>query len=335
LKKLQFALIGCGAIGKRHAEIIFSAGILKAVCDIDKKRAFAFGKKYQSSAYTSFEEMLLQEKELDVVVVCTPNQLHPQHTIAALKNGCHVLCEKPMAISTTDAKQMIKAARKYKRKLFVVKQNRYNPPVAFVKELIKKKQLGKIFSFQVNCFWNRDAAYYRKSPWMGTKEMDGGVLYTQFSHFVDLIYWFFGDIKMIKAVKANLIHKKVSELEDTGVAVLQTASGILGGLNYSINSFKKNMEGSVTIIAEKATVKIGGQYLNQLEYLKWNKKSIPVLTKGNSANQYVNYEGSMSNHELVYKDLIAILNGSRKKYVSGEDGIKSVEIIEKIYRAAK
>ncbi|RTL57217.1 MAG: Gfo/Idh/MocA family oxidoreductase [Sphingobacteriales bacterium] len=335
MKSLNFALIGCGAIGKRHAAIISSMGVLKAVCDTDIKKAKAFARQYDARFYTDINLLLNKETGIDVAVICTPNGLHPEHAIAALSGGCHVLCEKPMAITTVSARKMINTAIKFKRKLFVVKQNRYNPPVAFVQELLQKKQLGKLYSFQVNCFWNRDVQYYRNSLWRGTKKLDGGVLFTQFSHFIDLIYWFFGEVKTIKAFRQNIAHKKVSELEDTGSAILQMKSGVSGSINYSVNSYKKNMEGSITIFGEKGTVKIGGQYLNKLEYLCWGKNSIPELKEGKGANQYGFYEGSMSNHELVYENLISILNGSSKKYVSGEDGIKSVEIIEKIYRVAK
>lgn len=335
MKPLNFALIGCGAIGKRHAAIISSIGVLKSVCDTDIKKATAFAKQYNTNFYTDINSLLNKETDIDVAVICTPNGLHSQHAVAALSKGCHVLCEKPMAITAASARKMISAAIKYKRKLFVVKQNRFNPPVAFVQDLLHKKQLGKVFSFQVNCFWNRDMKYYQTSSWRGTKKLDGGVLFTQFSHFIDLIYWFFGEVKMVKAFHQNAAHKKVSELEDTGSAILQMNSGVTGSVNYSINSYKKNMEGSITIFGEKGTVKIGGQYLNKLEYLCREKNNIPQLKEGKGANQYGFYEGSMSNHELVYDNLVSILNGSSEKYVSGEDGIKSVEIIEKIYRAAK
>lgn len=335
MKQLNFALIGCGAIGKRHAGIIAATGKLKAVCDIDAQKVTTFSRQYAAAAYTSLEDMLSKEKEIDVVVVCTPNGLHAEHTIAALKNGSHVLCEKPMAISLATAKKMITAAARYKRKLFVVKQNRFNPPVAFVQSLLVKKQLGRIYSFQVNCFWNRDNQYYLNSSWRGTKKLDGGILFTQFSHFVDLIYWFFGEVKSVKGTRDNYAHKKVSEVEDTGVAILKMKSGVTGALHYSINSYQKNMEGSVTIFAEKGTVKIGGQYLNTLEYLQWYKNEKPEIAAGKEANQYGSYEGSMSNHELVYDNLVKILTGKARKYVSGEEGIKSVEIIEKINRAAK
>lgn len=335
MKRLNFALIGCGAIGKRHASIIAATGILKAVCDVDRLKVNNFSRQYGAVAYLSFAELLKKEKGIDVVVICTPNGLHAEHSIAALKNGSHVLCEKPMAISSITAKKMIAAAAKYNRKLFVVKQNRFNPPVAFIQNVLIKKKLGKVYSFQVNCFWNRNDQYYLNSPWRGTAQLDGGVLFTQFSHFIDLIYWFFGEVKSVKSIQHNYAHKKVSALEDTGVALLKMKSGVTGAIHYSINSYQKNMEGSVTIIAEKGTVKIGGQYLNTLEYLSWHNNEMPDMAAGNEANKYEGYEGSMSNHELVYDNLVKNLSGKARKYVSGEDGLKSVEIIEKINRAAR
>ncbi|HET9055410.1 MAG TPA: Gfo/Idh/MocA family oxidoreductase [Chitinophagaceae bacterium] len=332
---LNFVLIGCGAIAEKHAAIISSIGSLIAVCDIDKKKADGFAKRYNAKKYFSSQKLFQKEKEIDVAVICTPNALHPEHVIQALKSGCHVLCEKPMAISTAKAKRMIKTAIKYKRKLFVVKQNRFNPPVAYIKELLNKNKLGKIYSFQLNCFWNRANDYYKKSNWKGIKKLDGGVLYTQFSHFIDLVYWYFGDLKPVYARIKNIAHKKVSALEDEGVIIFQTTSGILGGFNYTLNAYQKNMEGSLTIFAEKGTLKIGGQYLNTLEYFEVKDEVMPVLPKGNPANDYGGYKGSMGNHELVYKNLLEVITGKSKNYISGEDGIKSVEIIEKIYHAGK
>ena len=335
MSKLNFALIGCGAIAQKHAALISSFGRLQAVCDTNKKKANSFAGKYNTSKYFSIDKLFQHEKNIDVAVICTPNALHAEHTITALKNGCHVLCEKPMSISVLQARQMIKTAYRYKRKLIVVKQNRFNPPVAFVKQLLQKNKLGSIYSFQVNCFWSRDNNYYKNSSWRGTRKMDGGVLYTQFSHFIDLLYWYFGDIQSVKSIKKNIAHTKVSELEDEGVALLQTNSGIIGTVNYTINAYKKNMEGSVTIFGEKGTVKIGGQYLNKLDYFELENETMPVLPEGKPANQYGHYEGSMSNHEMVCKNLIEVIAGNNKTYVSGEEGIKSVEIIEKIYRACK
>lgn len=331
---LSFGLIGCGNIGKRHAEHISAAGNLVAVCDIESAKALAFKEVYNANSYTSIEALLETEKKLDVIAVCTPNGLHASHTILALKAGCHVLCEKPMAISSHDCQKMISASDKSGKKLFVVKQNRFNPPIVAVKKILDEGKMGKVFSIQLSCFWNRDESYYKNS-WRGTRNLDGGTLFTQFSHFVDLLYWFFGDVKEVKAITKNFAHKGIIEFEDTGVIIIEFANGVIGTINYTVNSFKKNMEGSLTIFAEKGTVKIGGQYLNVLEYQNINGIEIKELQDSNQYNDYGHYQGSMSNHDKVYKNLAAVLNNQAEMSVSSYDGLKTVEIIEKIYTAAR
>lgn len=331
LKRLNFALIGCGAIGERHAAIIATHGNLQAVCDIDARKAKAFARRFDSAYYLSTQALFAAEKTIDVAVVCTPNGLHHLHTTEALKNGAHVLCEKPMAITAAHARKMIAAAKHYNRKLFVVKQNRYNPPVAFVQQLLAQKKLGRVYSFQLNCFWNRNTSYYQQSDWKGTQKYDGGVLFTQFSHFIDLLCWYFGTLSVVKAVWQNVAHSTVSEVDDEGAVLLTDPSGMLGSVHYTINAHKKNMEGSLTIFGEKGTVKIGGQYLNTLEYFEVKGMRKPTLPAGKKANEYGYYQGSMSNHEAVYKNLSAVLRGKTTTYVSGEDGLRSVELIERIY----
>lgn len=331
---MRFAIIGCGNIGKRHAEQIQPVGKLVAVCDIIRSRAGELGKKYDTGSYASIEELFSSKKDIDVAVICTPNGLHAQHTIISLQAGCHVLCEKPMAISSGDCRAMIAEAKKAGKHLFVVKQNRFNPPVVAVKKLLDDKKLGNIYSIQLSCFWNRDARYYRDS-WKGTKELDGGILFTQFSHFIDLLYWMFGDVKQVKAFKKNFAHKDIIEFEDTGVVILEFENGIIGTVNYTVNSFQKNMEGSLAIFGEKGTVKIGGQYLNELEYQQIQDHVITNLPAGNTANEYGFYQGSMSNHDKVYQNLVDVINNNAAMAASSLDGLKTVEIVEKIYAASE
>lgn len=330
----QFAIIGCGNIGKRHAEQIQRVGKLVAVCDIVKSKAEELGKTHNADVFSSIEELLADNKKIDVAVICTPNGLHAQHSIISLWAGCHVLCEKPMAIKSSDCRMMIGAAEKAGKLLFVVKQNRFNPPVAAVKKLLDEKKLGNIYSIQLNCFWNRDAKYYENS-WKGTNELDGGTLFTQFSHFIDLLYWMFGDVKQAKAFKKNFAHKNSIDFEDTGVVILEFDSGIVGTINYTVNSFQKNMEGSLTIFGEKGTVKIGGQYLNEMEYQQIQDHVISNLPIGNKANEYGFYQGSMSNHDKVYLNLVDVINNNASMAASSTDGLKTVEIIEKIYAVAE
>jgi predicted dehydrogenase len=326
----NFAIAGCGRISQRHAKQIARIGNVKAVCDIIPERANILAAEYEATPYYSLDALLTAEKELDVVSICTPNGLHAEHAIKALKAGINVLCEKPLCINVLDGNIMIAEATKSGKKLFVVKQNRYNPPINFLKELIANNTLGKIFSFQVNCFWNRPPTYY--SEWKGTKDLDGGTLFTQFSHFIDLIYWLLGDVGSIKSLTGNFAHPSI-EFEDTGVILFEMKSGAIGSMNYTVNSFNKNMEGSVAIFAENGTIKIGGEYLNELEYFNVAGIDAPVLPKGNPANGYGFYQGSMSNHDKVYENLIKALKDPTHLFASASEGLKTVEIIEQIYKA--
>jgi UDP-N-acetyl-2-amino-2-deoxyglucuronate dehydrogenase len=331
LKKVQFAIIGCGRIAERHAEIINSMANLAAVCDIKPERAEEFSKKYNAVKYSSIEELLNNEPDIDVISVCTPNSLHSVHTILGLKAGKHVLCEKPMAISVQECKQMMIEADKSGKDLFIVKQNRFNPPVAALKQIITEGRLGKILSAELNCFWNRNDEYYRQSDWKGKKSLDGGTLYTQFSHFIDLLYWLIGDVSSLKAYGKNYIHSGLVEFEDTGAVILEFTNGAIGTINYTVNSHKQNMEGSITVFGEKGTVKIGGQYLNVLEYQSIEGYEIKGLPESRPANDYGFYQGSMSNHERVYENVIDVLTGGGTIAANAFEGMKTVEIIERIY----
>lgn len=331
--KIRFGIVGCGRIAQRHAEHIDKKGCLVAVCDSIAAKADELAEKYCAKPYYSINELLNAKEAMDVVSICSPNGLHARHAIEALNAGYHVLCEKPMALSVTDCGEMIKAAERSNRRLFAIKQNRFNPPVEAVKRALDEGRLGKILSIQLSCFWNRNPDYYQNS-WKGTLDLDGGTLYTQFSHFIDLLYWMVGDVKAVKAIMANYAHKGIIEFEDTGVILLEFFNGAIGTVNYTVNSYQRNMEGSLTIFGEKGTVKIGGQYLNELEYQQIENYKIENLPPGNKANNYGTYQGSMSNHDKVYDNLIAVLQNNASISTSSFEGLKTVEIIERIYKEA-
>ncbi len=327
---LSFALIGCGKIGSRHAAHIHRLANLIAVCDIDVEKAMATAQQYGCSHCLSIEELLLHHQP-DVVSVCTPNGLHATHSILALQAGSHVVCEKPMAIKSIYCKRMIEEAERANKTLFIVKQNRFNDAVVLVKQLLNENKLGRIYSFQVSCFWNRNDAYYRDS-WHGTNALDGGTLFTQFSHFIDIMYWLLGDVASVKSYLINAAHSSVMETEDSGVAILAMQSGAIGTLNYTVNSFGQNMEGSITLFGEKGTVKIGGQYLNTISYQ--NIKTVVMNeVKQSPPNDYGTYQGSMSNHDKVYQNVIDVLCSGGTINTNAYEGLKTVEIIEKIYEA--
>lgn len=334
MNKIRFAIAGCGRIARRHAGHIVGKGLLTAVCDVVPEKADGLANDHAAKAWYSLDELLAKQNDIDVVSVCTPNGLHAEHSIKALRAGFHVLCEKPMALTAADCKQMMAAAEAAGKQLFIVKQNRFNPPVVAVKKALDEGRLGKIYSVQLNCFWNRGAGYYADT-WRGTMKLDGGTLFTQFSHFIDLLLWLIGDVKEVECVMANYAHQDVIEFEDTGVILLQFSNGALGSINYTVNSHGRNMEGSLTIFGEKGTVKIGGQYLNVLEYQDIRDYVIGELPAGNAANAYGTYEGSMSNHDKVYDNLLEVLQKKATMTASAVDGLNTVALIEKIYHTAR
>ena len=330
----KFAIIGCGRIAQRHAEHIKNSGTLVAVCDIVEEKADALAQQYQAKAFYAIEDLLKAQLSIDVVAICSPNGLHAAHSIAALKAGYHALCEKPLGLSVQECGEMIKTAEQVNKRLFAIKQNRFNPPVAAVKQIIDEGRLGKIFDVQLSCFWNRNEDYYKNS-WKGTKDLDGGTLFTQFSHFIDLLYWMIGDISEVKAYIGNFTHGGIIEFEDSGVVILKFQNGAIGTVNYTVNSYAKNMEGSLTLFGEKGTVKIGGQYLNELEYQSIENYVIENLPKGNTANNYGTYFGSMSNHDKIYENVVDVLTKGASIQTNAFEGMKTVEIIEKIYNQVK
>lgn len=333
MEKTRYALIGCGRIGNRHAQQITKYGALIAVCDIEKVKAQKLGDEYKAKVYSSVDELLNSSLSIDVISICTPNGLHAEHAIKSLQAGYHVLCEKPMALNVHDCGEMIKAAERSNRRLFVVKQNRFNPPIEAVKNIMDEGRLGKIYSIQLSCFWNRNNEYYKE--WKGTKSLDGGTLFTQFSHFIDLLYWIVGDVKVAHGFIGNFHHKGIIEFEDTGAISVEFYNGVVGTINYTVNSYGKNMEGSLTIFGEKGTLKIGGQYLNELEYQNIEDFEIKNLPPGNPPNNYGHYQGSMSNHDKVYENVQDVLNNNGIIATNGFEGLKTVEIIDKIYNGAK
>lgn len=330
----KFAIIGCGRIAHRHAENIARIGQLIAVCDLDRKKADEFAADYQCKAYYSIDDLLKEEKEVAVVSVCTPNGLHAEHSIKSLQGGKHVLCEKPMCITMEAGWSMMDTAHFFRRKLFIVKQNRFNPPVQLVKKLLNEDKLGRILSFQVNCFWNRPQEYY-DGGWRGSKILDGGLLYTQFSHFIDLLYWLLGDVEKLTGYTNNYGLRNNLDFEDTGMALLKMKNGAIGNINYTVNSYKKNVEGSLTLFGEKGSIKIGGEYLNTIEWQSLDKDVPMEKLETSQANNYGFYTGSMSNHNKVYDELVKALDNAPNELPKAAEALKTIEIIRKIYKASE
>ncbi|HMN32754.1 MAG TPA: Gfo/Idh/MocA family oxidoreductase [Chitinophagaceae bacterium] len=332
MDKKKFAIIGLGNIGKRHAKHIIANPFaeLVSVCDIQENKMdmdeLKGVKKYNDPS------LFFAQCDADVVNICTPNYLHHHHTIEALQHQKNVVCEKPMAMSVKQCDEMIQAANQNKRVIFVVKQNRYNEPVKQVKKLLEEQILGKIYFVNINCFWNRGMSYYNENDWRGKKSKDGGCLFTQFSHFVDILYYLFGEIADCRGVIQNMNHPDI-EIEDTGAFIMHSKNGAIINFNFSTCSYEKNLEGAITIIAENGSVKIGGQYLNTIEYQHIKNKILPQINIQSKANDYGQYQGSMSNHDKIIENVINHLNGQEQIMTNAFEGKKVIEMIEMMYNS--
>ena len=337
MSKVKFAVVGCGHIGKRHAEMVsrHPEAELVALCDVQPKEKLSL-EKFSVPFFSSADEMLAAAPEIEVVNICAPNGVHASLSVKTLEAKKHVVCEKPMALTKADCENMIHKSMQVQKNIFVVKQNRYSPPSAWIKELIDKKTLGDIYLVQLNCYWNRDERYYKKGSWKGTKELDGGVLFTQFSHFIDIMYWLFGDIKNIQAKFKNFNHQDTTEFdEDSGIVSFNFLNGGMGCIQYSTSVWDKNMESSIAVIGSKGTVKIGGQYMDKVEYCHIKDYTLPHLAETNPANDYGGYKGSANNHPLMIQNVIDTLKGRNTITANALEGMKVVEIIEKIYSLKK
>ena len=333
---IKFAVIGQGHIGKRHAEMIRrnTEAELIAVCDIQSKDSLGLN-DMKEKFYLSAEEMLEKHPETEVVNVCSPNGLHAKHALLSLSDEKHVVVEKPMALHRQDCEKIISSALQKNKQVFCVMQNRYSPPSAWLKEIVEKKMIGDVFMVQLNCYWNRDERYYKKGDWKGTQELDGGTLFTQFSHWIDLLYWIFGDITDISAKFADFNHSGLTEFEDSGFVNFKFLSGGLGSINYSTSVWDKNLESSISVIGSKGSVKVGGQYMDKVEYCHIRDHKMPQLSETAPANDYGAYKGSANNHNFVIANVIDSLKGRKTITTNALEGMKVVDIIERIYQLRK
>lgn len=337
VKKIKFAVIGCGHIGKRHAEMITRDNDceLVALCDVLPREKLALEPYATVPFFSSPEEMLSSGIDIDVVSVCSPNGLHASHSLKALEAKKHVVCEKPMALKKSDCEDVIHMAMKVHRQVFCVMQNRYSPPAEWLKEIIESKIIGDTYMVQLNCYWNRDDRYYKPGTWKGKKDMDGGVLFTQFSHFIDMMYWLFGDIDKIKAHFFNFNHQKNTEFDDSGVVSFHFTKQGMGCINFSTSVWDTNFESSLTIIGEKGTIKVGGQYMDKIEYCHIKDYTMPKLAPTNPANDYGAYKGSAANHHYIFENVVKTLKGDSTVSTNALEGMKVVDMIERIYAAKK
>jgi UDP-N-acetyl-2-amino-2-deoxyglucuronate dehydrogenase len=333
MKKVNFAVIGCGHIGKRHAEMIQrnSESNLVALCDVLPKKQLKID-KFDVPFYSTLFDMLNAHPEIEVVNIATPNGFHCEHSLMALNYHKHVVIEKPLSLTKSDAEKVIFKALQVHKQVFAVMQNRYSPPSVWIKEMVENGQLGKIFMVQLNCYWNRDDRYYKPGSWHGNRELDGGTLFTQFSHFIDILYWLFGDINNIRSRFYDFNHSELTQFEDSGFVTFDFLNGGSGVLNFSTSVWDKNLESSMTIIAENGAIKIGGQYMDKVEYCHVKNYQMPELAPTNPGNDYGAYKGSAQNHNYVIDNVVNVINQRDTITTNALEGLKVVEIIERIYK---
>ena len=332
-QKIKFAVVGAGHIGKRHAEMIRRESEAELVAMIDvRSKEECNADSFEVPFFSSIDEMLNAGLDIDVVNICTPNGLHAEQSLIALENGSHVVCEKPMGLSKDNCEKVIFKSLQKSKNVFCVMQNRYSPPSEWIKSVVDDRLLGDIYMVQLNCYWNRDSRYYKKGGWKGTADLDGGTLFTQFSHFIDIMYWLFGDIDNIEGKFADFTHSDTTDFEDSGFVSFDFVDGGMGCLNYSTSVANKNLESSMTIIGSKGSVKIGGQYMNEVEVCDIQDYEMPVLKEANPANDYGPYKGSAANHNYVIRNVIDTLKGRTSATTNALEGLKVVEIIERIYK---
>ena len=333
METIKIGIIGCGRISKNHFDAVSQIPEAEfiAACDVIDSRLQTVSENYGiKNLYTNYKEMLENEK-LDLVSICTPSGLHPQMGIDAANQKINVLTEKPMATNIEAADALIRACDANNVSLFVVKQNRLNSTMQLLKRAIDKGRFGRIYLAESNVFWQRPQSYYDAEKWRGTWEFDGGAFMNQASHYVDALYWLLGNVDSVMAYTATMARK--IEAEDTGCAILHFRNGIVATLNVTMLTFPKNFEGSITIIGEKGTVKIGGVAVNKIE--KWEFED---YDDDDRIAQDANYQPPNVygfGHNPYYRNVIDVLLGKDVPSTDGRDGRKSVEIIQAIYRSAK
>ncbi len=330
--EFRIALVGCGRISANHFDAIRKVDglALVAVCDTVEERARTAGEAQGVPWFTSLAEMLARV-ECDVVVIATPSGLHPEHGVLAARAGKHIVTEKPMAISLAGADELVGACDEAGVHLFVVKQNRLNPPVQLLKRAIDRGRFGRLYLVNTTVRWSRPQEYYDQAPWRGTWKYDGGAFMNQASHYVDLVQWLGGAVDSVVAKTATMARS--IETEDTGVAVLKFASGALGTIEVTMLTYPKNMEGSITVLGEKGTVKIGGTAVNKIEHWEFADVDPDDALVGSADTDPPSVYGF--GHEGYYRNVLAVLRGEAEPDTDGRAGRKSLELILGIYESAR
>jgi UDP-N-acetyl-2-amino-2-deoxyglucuronate dehydrogenase len=332
-RKLRFAVVGCGRISanhfaaiERHANRIELVG----VCDIDPAALEKMTRKTGVAGYGGLEE-LLTKCNADIVALATPSGLHPEQAILVAESGRHVMTEKPMATRWEDGKRMVQACDNAGVRLFVVKQNRHNATLRLLKSAVQRGRFGKIYMVTVNVFWTRPQSYYDSAKWRGTWEFDGGAFMNQASHYVDLLDWLIGPVESAYAYTATLARN--IEVEDTGVAAVRWRTGTLGSVNVTMLTHPKNLEGSITIIGEKGTVRIGGVAVNEIQHWEFAEPGEEDKVVKEASYQTTSVYGF--GHPAYYDNVIKVLRGEAEPDTDGREGLRSLELLIAIYRSAR
>ncbi len=331
MNSFKIGLVGCGRISKNHFQAIHETpGIaLGAVCDTHQTRADRMAAEWDVPACYTIDELV--KKDIDVVSVCTPSGLHPDHGITAARAGKHVISEKPVGTTLPQIDALIDECEKQKVYLFVVKQNRLNATMQLLKKAIDKNRFGKIYSAHVNVFWQRPQEYYDLAKWRGTWELDGGAFMNQASHYVDTIQWLMGPVKSVMAMTTTMARK--IEAEDMGSAIMQFESGAVGSINVSMLTYPRNLEGSVTVLGEKGTVKVGGVAINMFE--KWEFDQYDDDDKLVEESNYTPPNVYGYGHAAYYDNVSRVLHGGGQPGTDGREGRKSAELVLAIYRSSR
>ena len=331
-KSIKIGLAGCGRISSQHLSAIrLLKGRIKlmAVCDTDPKRARQTALKHRVPFYTDYRD-LLKRKDIDLVVVCTPSGLHCPIGLAGARAGKHVLLEKPLALNLKDGQRLIKTFRQKKKALMTVMQVRYNPALVALKKAVEKGKLGKIYSATLTLRWSRPQSYFEQADWRGKKSLDGGILLNQGIHYIDALLWLLGEVSAVYGKADRVAHNNI-ETEDQVFSLLKFKNRAYGLIEATLNAYPRNLECSIAILGEKGTVKLGGRAINEIEF--WEAKNCP---KPKIQEKIIpGFAGVSPNHFFVYQDILDYLQKKKKPFFSGEEALKSIEVIEAIYQSAR
>jgi len=331
-RKIRIAIVGCGRIAKNHFGSLEKHADdleLAAVCDNNAETLKAHQEQYKVKGYLRMEQMLEQE-ELDIVALCTPSGVHPDQAVLAVKYGVNVMTEKPMATRWQDGVRMVRACDEAGVRLFVVKQNRRNTTLQLLKRAVEEKRFGKINMVHLNVFWTRPQAYYDQAKWRGTWEFDGGAFMNQASHYVDLLDWLIGPIDKVQSMMSTT---RDIEVEDTGVLNVKWRNGALGSMSVTMLTYPKNLEGSITVLGDKGTVRVGGVAVNDIQIWDFDE-----TMSYDEQIQQANYETTSVygfGHPLYYKNVVDVMRGNADPETDGREGLKSLEVLIAAYQSAR